>query len=199
MNYVHLQNLSTFKIDTKQIKTIPTVNLLVLMRFLLRLILNLLNYHQCSPHAINTRRLTLCTSSHVQRAEVMLLLVANSTDIAGVVLESIFSMTILCSPPPFESLIKKFTILHSYQRTIYLKLAEAIEIKTEIRPSNTIKCPPFHNCSNNCSFILSARSPLYPCLFCFCVRHLIGILVGTALCPLFILPCDTVVNALNNS
>ena len=33
-------------------------------------------------------------------------------------------------PPPFESLIKKFTILHSYERTIDLKLAEAIEIKS---------------------------------------------------------------------
>ena len=32
-------------------------------------------------------------------------------------------------PPPFESLIKNFTILHLYRRTIDLKLAEAIEIK----------------------------------------------------------------------
>ena len=54
--------------------------------------------------------LTLCTSSHVQRADVTLLtwgtrqtpflLVANSTDIAGVALESISSI-LPCAHPSF--------------------------------------------------------------------------------------------------
>ena len=71
--YVHLQNLSTFKIDTKQI------------------IKTIINSH-CKPLSVEA------ISVKTYFRPTPFLLVANSTDIAGVVLESIFSMIIPCSP-----------------------------------------------------------------------------------------------------
>ena len=139
--YVHLQNLSTFKIDTKQIKTIINthckplgVEAISVKTYFKSLKLsstrnkreyservNVVYQFTCSEGRCNAAYLGYTTNTLSTRCK--------QHRYSGSSIREHFQHDHSMLPPPFESLIKNFTILHSYQRTIDLKLAEAIEIK----------------------------------------------------------------------